>query len=97
MYLGPNVSFTLTGMRIIDHPFVLFLLGTHVLCGARKPPSWNYESIAVTTDNEGKVSGSVWFCSGKTMVESIPLAQAAQNQAKCPAPGMVASTFCTCG
>ena len=96
MRLGPNVSFTLTGMHIIDHPFVLFLLGADVLCGGRKAPSWNYEGIAVTTDDEGRVSGSVQFRSGKNLVESIPLAQAAQNQANHPAPGMVASTFRSC-
>ena len=51
----------------------------------------------MTTDDEGRVSGSVQFRSGKSLVESIPLAQAAQNQANHPTPGMVASTFHTCG
>ena len=72
MHLGPNVSFTLTGMRIIDHPFALFLLGADVLCGGRKAPSWNYEGIAVTTDDEGRVSGSVQFRSGKSWWNLYP-------------------------
>ena len=68
-----------------------------MLCGGKKAPSWNYEGIDVTTDDEGRVSGSVRFRSGKSMVESIPLAQTAQNQANHPAPGMVTSTFRTRG
>ena len=78
MRLGENVSFTLTGMRVIDHPFALFLLGADVLCGGCKAPAWNYEGIAVRTSDDSKVSGSVKFRSGLT-VEEIPLAQAAQN------------------
>ena len=96
MRLGEKVAFTLTGMRVISHPFALFLLGADVLCGGRKPPSWNYEGINVCTSDAGVVTGSVRFRSGK-VAEEIPLAQAAQNQVRHPAPGMVASTFCPCG
>ena len=78
MRLGENVSFMLTGMRVIDHPFALFLLGTDVLCGECKAPAWNYEGIAVRMSDDGKVSGSVKFRSGLT-AEEIPLAQAMQN------------------
>ena len=35
MRLGEHVSFWLTRMRKIDHPFVLFLLGANILCGGR--------------------------------------------------------------
>ena len=66
-------------MRVIDHPFPLFLIGADVLCGGRKAPSWNYEGISVSTSDSGVVTGSVRFRSG-AQVEQIPLAQAAQNQ-----------------
>ena len=75
MHLGENVSFTLTGMRIIDHPFALFLLGVDMLCGGCKVPAWNYEGIEVRMSDDGTVSGSVKFHSGLT-AEEIPLAQA---------------------
>ena len=39
MRLGEHMSFTLTGMRIIDHPFALFLLGVDIMCGGRQAPS----------------------------------------------------------
>ena len=43
--LGEFVSFTLTGMRIIDHPFALFLLGADIMYGGRAKPSWNYTGV----------------------------------------------------
>ena len=43
--LGEFVSFTLTGMRIIDHPFALFLLGADIMCGGCAKPSWNYTGV----------------------------------------------------
>ena len=43
--LGEFVSFTLTGMRIIDHPFALFLLGADIMCGGRDKPSGNYTGV----------------------------------------------------
>ena len=52
----------LSGLRVIKHPFPLFLLGADVLCVCRKAPSWNYEGISLTT-NPGKrtVSETVRF------------------------------------
>ena len=35
MRLGEHMSFMLTGMRIINHHFVLFLLGADILFGRR--------------------------------------------------------------
>ena len=43
--LGEFISFTLTGMRIIDHPFALFLLGADIMCGGHAKPSWNYTGV----------------------------------------------------
>ena len=43
--LGKHVSFTLTGMCIIDHPFALFLLGADIMCGGHAKPSWNCTGV----------------------------------------------------
>ena len=43
--LGKHLSFTLTGMHIIDHPFALFLLGADIMCGGHAKPSWNYTGV----------------------------------------------------
>ena len=75
MRLGDKVAFTLTGMRVIEHPFALFLMGADIMCGGRTEPSWNYEGVTVRTMN-GKVSGSVHFHNGD-LTEAIPLVQAA--------------------
>ena len=78
MRLGENVSFTLTGMRDIDHPLALVLLGEDVLCVGCKALAWNYEGIAVRMSDDGMVSRSIKFHSALT-AEEIPLAQAAYN------------------
>ena len=74
--LGEHVSFTLTGMRVIDHPFALFLLGADILCGGRMTPLWNYTCVSIVTSPCGKVSGSVSFDNG-VQTEKIALAKAA--------------------
>ena len=76
MRLGEHVSFTLTGMRVINHPFALFLLGADILCGGRKAPSWNYTGVSIVTSPCVKVSGSVGFHDGMK-TEKIALAKAA--------------------
>ena len=72
MRLGEHVSFTLTGMRVIDHLFALFLLGADILCGGWKAPSWNYTGVSIIMSPCGKVSGSVSFHNG-TKMEKIAL------------------------
>ena len=76
IWLGEHVSFTLTGMRVINHPFALFLLGADILYGGRKVPSWKYTGISIVTSPCGKVSGSVSF-HNSTKMEKIVLAKAA--------------------
>ena len=71
MRLGERVAFTLTGMRVIEHPFALFLMGADVMCGGRDGPSWNYEGLTIRTE-KGRVTGSVHFRNGD-VTESIPL------------------------
>ena len=65
-------------MRIISHPFALFLLGADILCGGRKAPSWNYKGVSIDTAPCGKVTGSASFSNGVS-TEQIALAKAAQQ------------------
>ena len=64
MRLGPNVSFVISGMRVLEHPHPLMLIGADILCGGRAPPSWNYEGSTLTTEGPGVVTGSLRFRRG---------------------------------
>ena len=46
--LGPNVVFEVRGMRVLDHPHPLFLLGSDILRGGRAGTEWNFEWLANT-------------------------------------------------
>ena len=35
--LGPHVSFTIKGMRVVKHPYPLLLIGTNILAGGHPP------------------------------------------------------------
>ena len=75
--MGDSVRFMLSGLRVIEHPFPLFLLGANVFCGGRKAPSWNYNGISLSTDpGTGTVSGTIRF-RREAEIEEVPLAQAA--------------------
>ena len=74
MRLGEHMSSTLTGMRIIDHTFALFLLGADIMCGRRQAPSWKYMGIGILVGNDSTVFGSVSFSNGARS-ESSPLAK----------------------
>ena len=72
--VGNSVRFVLSSLWVIEHPFPLFLLGSDVLCGGQKAPSWNYEGIYHTTNpGTGTVSGTVKF-RHETEVEEVLLA-----------------------
>ena len=67
--LGGQVKFTLTGMRVIEHPFPLFLIGADILCGGKTGNSWNYTGFKLLTKPCGKVVGTVGFeCRGDRKV-----------------------------
>lgn len=63
MRLGQRMAFTLTGMRVIEHPFPLLLMGTDVMCGSREGSSWNYKGLIIRTE-KGRVIGSAHFQNG---------------------------------
>ena len=37
--LDERLAFTLTGMHVIEHPFMLFLMGADMMCSGREGPS----------------------------------------------------------
>ena len=97
--LGGQVKFTLTGMRVIEHPFPLFLIGADILCGGKKEGSWNYTGCRLKTMPCGRVDGTVGFTrklsSGAVEEEDCTLAQAATPRTVRDGGGLgsVASTF----
>ena len=42
---GGEVVYLLRGMRVINHPHPLLLVGADVLCGGRKAPMWNFNRV----------------------------------------------------
>ena len=81
--LGGQEKFTLTGMRVIEHPFLQFLIGADILCGGKTGNSWNYTGFKLLTKPCGKVVGTVGFGRGgdgkgnPLEREDCPLVQAA--------------------
>ena len=99
--LGSQVKFTLMGMRVKEHPFLLFLIGADILCGGKTGKSWNYTGFKLLTKPCGKVVGTIGLAHGDDGKgdplerEDCPLAQAAT-----PRPmreggglGIISSTF----
>ena len=76
--LGEKVQFVISGMRVIDHPYPLFLLGSDILCIGRKPPSWEFGGVILDAAMAGvNRTGKLCFTRG-TEVELAPLAQVAR-------------------
>ncbi len=66
---GPKVRFAVTGLKIIQHPCNLFLIGADLLCGGRPAGMWNFNGIHSTTEGascEGSLvferEGTVEYC-----------------------------------
>ena len=98
--LGSQVKFTLTGIRVTEQPFPLFLIRADILCGGKTGNSWNYKGFKLFTKPCGKVVGIVGFERGGDKKgnplerEDCPLAQAATPPcARRGGLGSVASTF----
>lgn len=57
LQFGEKVKFSITGLKVIDHPTNLMLLGADVMCGGRLSGMWNFDGIHQTTTPQG--------CTGK--------------------------------
>jgi hypothetical protein len=47
------VKFAITGLKVIDHPTNLMLLGADVMSGGRVGAMWNFDGIHQTTTPQG--------------------------------------------
>jgi hypothetical protein len=59
--LAPGVAFGVKGLKLIDHPHPLLLIGGDLLSGGRGQGAHNFTGIALDTDAAGRVSGAISF------------------------------------
>lgn len=59
--LGPGVQFDLVGLRVIDHPHPMLLLGADILRGGRPAGEWNFAALRARTLAPGNVEGWLVF------------------------------------
>lgn len=52
---GPHATFVLTGVRVVDHPVPLALLGADILRGGRDSSGWNFTGLTYLTTQTGEV------------------------------------------
>ena len=67
----------LSGLRMIEHPFPLFLLGVDVLCVGQEALSWKYKGITLTTNSGIRTSSDSVRFKHDSEVEEMPFIQAA--------------------
>ena len=58
--LAPGVMFGIEGLRVIDHPYPLALLGADILSVDSTPGVYSYGGTDLGTDAQGKPEG--WIC-----------------------------------
>lgn len=61
---GPEVAFRLTGVRVVNHPVPLALLGADILRGGRGQEGWNFTGLTYHTGSSGEVTGQLVFKRG---------------------------------
>jgi hypothetical protein len=69
LQLAPGVVYLTHGLKLIDHPHPLLLVGSDVLSGGRGPGQWNYAGLRLITGAHGAVRGLVHFERDGTLVE----------------------------
>ncbi len=70
---GPRAAFLLTGVRVVNHPVPLALLGADILRGGRGAHEWNFTGLTYETQETGEVTGYLGFRRG-SYSEACPLA-----------------------
>ena len=51
--LGEHASYVISGMKVLEHPHPLALIGSDVLRGGRGPTGWNYDGLTMSTHSPG--------------------------------------------
>ena len=49
--LGPRVTYTIQGLKLIQHPHPIILIGSDILTGGRVQGQWNYTGLKFGTDS----------------------------------------------
>lgn len=82
--LANGVKFGITGLKIIDHPSPLLLIGSDVLSGGRPVDSWNFTGIKLATSMDGVVTGNLCFAKAAELREAelvnVPTAKGSHAQ-----------------
>ena len=60
--------YLIRGMRVINHPHPLLLVGADVLCGGRSPPMWNFNGVHQKTLGGNVCEGALVFEKGDDVV-----------------------------
>lgn len=55
------MTFIIRGLKLINHPHPLILVGSDVLSGGRPSHEWNYVGTTLETSQVGVVEGSLRF------------------------------------
>lgn len=83
LQLAPDVIYSIQGLKLIEHPHPLILIGSDVLSGGRLPGQWNYTGLKLSTDAEGVVSGHICFEKGGQPIEeklvNVPTARGSHS------------------
>jgi hypothetical protein len=69
LQLGPKVRFQVMGMKLIDHPHPLMLIGSDVLSGGRPKNHLNFTGLRVETDENQAMRGYLCFARGDQALE----------------------------
>jgi hypothetical protein len=70
--LADGVSYAIHGLKLIQHPHPLVLVGSDVLSGGRPLGQVNYTGIKLATDGQGAVKGFICFeKAGKSVEEAL--------------------------
>ena len=83
MQLAPGVTYAIQGLKLIQHPHPLILIGSDILSGGRVQGSWNYTGLKLGTDALGVVTGHICFEKAGHVLEeplvNVPTASGSQS------------------
>ena len=81
--LAPGVIFGIRGLRLVSHPYPLFLLESDLLSGGRPKGQWNWRGVEAVTGDEGVVTGHIKFEKDGAIVEeplvNVPTARGSHS------------------
>lgn len=83
LQLAPGVTYGIRGLKLINHPHPLFLIGSDVLSGGRGDGQWNYAGVVLETSAAGDVTGRLCFSRGGEKAEetlvNVPTAKGSHS------------------